>query len=287
MPTEPDLIAAALAEDIGSGDVTTRWFTPDDRQASARIIAKQDCILAGGRLAAEVFSRVDRELQIRLLRQDGDSLRSGDPVLSVTGRAASILTAERTSLNFIQHLSGIASMARRYVDAVAGTGAVILDTRKTTPGLRTVEKAAVAAAGAANHRKGLFDMVMVKDNHLADGLTLSELQASIDKAKAADPSLRIEIEADTLEQAKAFFQLRGVDVVLLDNMPLDVLRAAVRLRPPGIQLEASGGVTLESIRAIAETGVDFISVGAITHSAPSADFSLELAPAGAGPSAEI
>ena len=273
-----DILALALAEDIGPGDITTLWFTPQEKTAGARIIAKQNCVLAGAGVAEEVFTRVDASLNVKLLRRDGDILVAGDPVLAVAGRAASILTAERTALNFIQRLSGVATMARRYVDATVGTGAVILDTRKTTPGMRSLEKAAVAAAGATNHRMGLYDMALVKDNHLATGSSVSDLQKAIGLAKAANPLLRIEIEADTLDQAKAFFEVDGVDIVLLDNMPLDSLREAVRLRPPGILLEASGGVTLETVRAIAETGVDFISVGALTHSAPSVDFSLELEP---------
>lgn len=271
-----DLVGLAIAEDIGSGDVTAKWFTGSVRRASAVVIAKEPCCLAGSGVCAEVFSRVDTGLQITIFEKDGAQLNPGDRVLKVEGSAASILTAERTALNFIQRLSGVASMAKKYVDAVRGTGAVILDTRKTTPGMRLLEKAAVAAGGATNHRTGLYDMVMVKDNHLAAGTTLEEIQAAIDRAKAADPALRIEIEADTLEQAGAFFQLRGVDVVLLDNMPPESLRQAVLQHPPHIRLEASGGITLANIREIAETGVDFISIGAITHSAPSVDFSLEL-----------
>jgi nicotinate-nucleotide pyrophosphorylase (carboxylating) len=219
---------------------------------------------------------VDGTLRVSPVQNDGTDLKPGDPVLRVEGLAASILTAERTSLNFLQRLSGVATMARRYVEAVRGTGAVILDTRKTTPGFRLLEKAAVAAAGATNHRTGLYDMVMVKDNHLAAGTTLENIQSAIRRAKAANPALRIEIEADTVEQAKGFFQLDGVDVVLLDNMSPASLREAVTLRPPHIRLEASGGITLTNIRAVAETGVDFISIGAITHSAPAVDFSLEL-----------
>jgi nicotinate-nucleotide pyrophosphorylase (carboxylating) len=271
-----DIIALALSEDIGGGDVTCRWFTVPGRMAAARIIAKQDCCLAGGHVAAEVFRRVDPALKVGILCSEGAALRAGDVVLEIVGSSASILTAERTALNFIQRLSGVATLARKYVDAVKGSGAVILDTRKTTPGLRILEKAAVAAGGATNHRTGLHDMVMVKDNHLAAGTTLEEIQAAIDRAKSADPALRIEIEADSLDQAVSFFGLRGVDVVLLDNMPQGVMREVVRLRPPGVRLEASGGITLETIREIAETGVDFISVGALTHSAPAVDFSLEL-----------
>jgi len=271
-----DLIDLALAEDIGDGDVTCRWFTGPLRRASARILARQSCCLAGIDVAAEVFRRVDPELSVQVLRKNGALLSDGDRVIEVAGRAASILTAERTALNFVQRLSGVATLTRRYVEAIDGSGATLLDTRKTTPGMRLLEKAAVAAGGASNHRVGLYDMVMIKDNHLAAGTTLAEIQEAIDKAKAERPGLSIEIEADTLDQADGFFGLRGVDVVLLDNMPLESLREAVRRRPDGILLEASGGVTLETIRAIAETGVNFISVGAITHSAPAVDFSLEL-----------
>lgn len=271
----PDLISLALAEDIGPGDVTCEWFTGPDRLARATIIAKQACCLAGCGVAGEVFRRLG--LSARELRPDGAALQNQDPILEVSGSAAAILTAERTALNFVQRLSGVATLARTYVEAVAGTGAVILDTRKTTPGMRVLEKAAVAAGGATNHRAGLYDMVMVKDNHLAAGTTWSGIQAAIDRAKAARPEIRIELEADTLEQADQFFAMRGVDVILLDNMPLELLREAVRRRPPHLRLEASGGVNLQTVRAIAETGVDFISVGALTHSAPAADFSLELA----------
>ena len=271
-----DLIGLALAEDIGSGDVTAKYFTVDMRRASAVIIAKEACCLAGIGACAEVFSRVDGSLRVTILEKDGATLKPGDPVLRVEGLAASILTAERTSLNFLQRLSGVATMAKKYVEAVRGTGAEILDTRKTTPGFRLLEKAAVAAAGATNHRIGLYDMVMVKDNHLAAGTTLEDLQSAIHRAKAANPALRIEIEADTVAQAKDFFQIEGVDVVLLDNMPPDSLREAVALRPPHIRLEASGGITLDNIRAVAKTGVDYISIGAITHSARAVDFSLEL-----------
>jgi len=271
-----DLIGLALSEDIGSGDVTCRWFTDPARRATARIIAKQEACLAGADVCAEVFRRVDPELKIVPVRRNGDALRDGDAVLEISGSAASILTAERTALNFLQRLSGVATLTRKYVAAVAGTRAVILDTRKTTPGFRALEKAAVVAGGATNHRFGLHDMVMIKDNHLASGTEPGKIQAAIDAAKAAAPALRIEIEADSLAQARSFFQLRGVDVVLLDNMPPELLREAVRLRPPHIRLEASGGVTLGTIRTIAETGVDFISVGAMTHSAPAVDFSLEL-----------
>ena len=271
----PDIIDLALAEDIGTGDVTVRFFTDPTATASGRIVTRQVACLAGVDVAAEVFRRIDPTLDIKILRENGDSLRVGDAVLSVSGTAGSLLTAERTALNFIQRLSGTATMARAYVDAIAGTGAKILDTRKTTPGMRALEKAAVAAGGATNHRMGLHDMVMVKDNHLATSGGTQTLQQMIARTRADHPDLRIEIEADTVEQALAFAGLHGVDVILLDNMSLPDLRTVVSARPKGVSLEASGGVTLHTVRAIAETGVDFISIGAMTHSAPSVDFGLD------------
>jgi nicotinate-nucleotide pyrophosphorylase (carboxylating) len=272
----PDLIAWALAEDIGSGDVTAEFFTGPDRRASARIVARQPCVLAGGSVAEEVFRRVDDTLQIVHHRGDGDRLERGDVALTISGRAASLLTAERTALNFLQRLSGVATLTREYVEAVRGTPARILDTRKTTPGWRLLEKAAVASGGAVNHRIGLYDMVMVKDNHLAAGTSLADLQASIRRVRTERPEIRIELEADTLDQVRDFLTLEGVDVILLDNMPPAMLREAVALRKPGLVFEASGGITLETIRSVAETGVDFISVGALTHSAKAVDLSMEL-----------
>lgn len=272
----PDIITLALTEDIGAGDVTVRHFTLAESCSTARIVARQACCLAGVEVGREIFTRVDPALVVTCLRIDGDTLAPGDAVLEVSGPTGSILTAERTALNFMQRLCGVATMTRRYVDAVAGTGVTLLDTRKTTPGLRLLEKAAVVAGGGTNHRLGLHDMVMLKDNHLAAGTDMARLQSDIDAAKAA--GLRVEIEADTLDQVRTFFALRHVDVILLDNMSLEQMREAVRLRPAHIQLEASGGVTLASIRDIAQTGVNFISVGALTHSAPSVDLSLEMQP---------
>ncbi len=275
----PDLIALALAEDIGGGDVTTEFFTDPARRATARIVARQPCVLAGVEVAAEVFRRVDHELRIALHHTGGAALQRGGVAMSVSGKAASLLAAERTALNFLQRLSGVATLTRAYVSAITGTPAKILDTRKTTPGWRLLEKAAVAAGGGVNHRIGLYDMVMVKDNHLAAGTSLPGLQEAIHRARAARPEIRIELEADTLDQVRDFLTLDGVDVILLDNMPPAVLRQAVALRKPGMVFEASGGVTLETIREIAETGVDFISVGALTHSAAAVDFSMELSEA--------
>jgi nicotinate-nucleotide pyrophosphorylase (carboxylating) len=272
------LIDLALAEDIGSGDITAAFFTKPGASARAHIVARQEGCVSGLDIAEEVFHRVDSTLAVQKRRTEGDSFSPGDIVLEVSGSAASILTAERTALNFLQRLSGVATLARQFVATVRGTGAEILDTRKTTPGYRTLEKRAAAAGGVRNHRMGLHDMFLVKDNHLATGLDPALLQEMIDRARAAHPEAKLEIEADTLKQATSFFALRGVDFVLLDNMSLADLREAVRLCPPHIRLEASGGVNLSTIRAIAETGVHFISVGAITHSAPAVDFGLDFLP---------
>jgi nicotinate-nucleotide pyrophosphorylase (carboxylating) len=270
-----DVITLALEEDIGGGDVTVECFCGEGAWAKAAVVAREGGCLAGGGVALEVLRRVDPGLRARVLLADGAVFQRGDTVLEVEGAAGSILTAERTMLNFLQRLSGVATMARRFVDAVEGTGARILDTRKTTPGFRMLEKAAVAAAGAVNHRIGLHDMFLVKDNHLAVGGWRKVTAGMVAKAREAHPGARVELEADTLEQAVAFFAIPGVDVVMLDNMSLEDMREAVRLKPPGVLLEASGGVTLRTVRGIAETGVDFISVGAMTHSAPAIDFGLD------------
>ena len=280
MPAAPhDPIALALAEDIGSGDATVEFFIDPMQTAAARIFAREPAVVAGATVAAEVFSRVDPSLGMSIERADGVSVANGETILTVHGRAGSILTGERVALNFLQRLSGVATLTRRFVDAVAGTPAKILDTRKTTPGLRALEKAAVVAGGGTNHRMGLYDMVMVKDNHLLAESAAPALQAAIDRVRAERPGLRIELEADTLAQVKAFLALHGVDVILLDNMPPADLRAAVALGAGHpVQFEASGGVNLDTVRAIAETGVQWISVGALTHSARAIDFSLEFLP---------
>lgn len=271
-----DPIAAALAEDVGDGDATVEYFIDPAQQAAARIFAKEPLTLAGVQTAVEVFQRVEPTLRVEIARNDGSRLNAGDTALTIHGRAGGILTGERVALNFLQRLSGVATLTRQFVDATEGTGARILDTRKTTPGLRVLEKAAVRAGGGHNHRMGLFDMVMVKDNHLLASSQASALQMAIDRAHAARPGLRIELEADTLAQVRTFLSLEGVDVILLDNMSLDELRQAVALGTgTSVQFEASGGVNLQTIAAIAKTGVQWISVGALTHSARAVDFSLE------------
>jgi nicotinate-nucleotide pyrophosphorylase (carboxylating) len=271
-----DPIAIALAEDIGPGDLTSHYFVEAERRA-ARIFSKESAVAAGVETAVEVFRRVDPGIEIKIVRGSGSRLEKNESVLEIRGMAASILTAERVALNFIQRLSGIATLTRRFVDAVAGHKARILDTRKTTPGLRALEKAAVVAGGGMNHRFGLYDMVMVKDNHLAAAANrLDHLQRAIQRFHQEKPGYRLELEADTLDQVRRFLTLMGVDVILLDNMPPAEMAEAVRLGAGKLQFEASGGVTLESVAEIAATGVDFISVGALTHSAPAVDFSLEL-----------
>ena len=270
-----DPIDTALAEDIGSGDVTSQFFVGPGH-ATARIFVKEQAIAAGVETAAEVFRRVDRQAEVEIVAASGSALSSGDTVLHVHAAARSILTAERVALNFVQRLSGIATLTRHFVDAVSAHKTCILDTRKTTPGLRALEKAAVRAGGGVNHRFGLFDMVMLKDNHLALTGGVESLRAALAQFRAEHPGVRVELEADTIEQVREFLRIEGVDVILLDNMTPGQLREAVALGHGRVQFEASGGVTLDTVASIAATGVDFISVGALTHSARSIDFSLEL-----------
>lgn len=271
------LIDLALAEDIGSGDVTSEFFVPKDRKARAFVVAKSEGVVAGVEVAAEVFRRVDPETDVNILLKDGASIAPGAYVMEITGMARAVLTAERTAINFLQRLSGVASKAQQFVDAVRGTGATIIDTRKTTPGWRSLEKAAVVAGGAQNHRMGLYDRAMVKDNHLVVQHEASALQEAIVRLKAAHPEVGVELEADSLEQVETFLGMEGVDYILLDNMRNGQIRQAVELRGSreAPRLEASGGVTLDTVRGIAETGVEFISVGALTHSATALDLSLE------------
>ena len=271
-----ELIRLALAEDIGAGDVTVRYFVPAEARARAVILAKEPGVLAGVALAEAVFRAVDPGITVVVKKSDGDRLEVNDVVLELSGPAGSILTAERTALNFLQRLSGIATQTAAYVKAVAGTGTGILDTRKTTPGWRWLEKAAVRAGGGTNHRIGLYDMVMVKDNHLPKAGGLTGLQAGIAALQVAHPGMKVELEADTVQQVRAFLTLRGVSFILLDNMSLEEMRECVGLaQGSGVKLEASGGITLERLPEIAATGVDFISSGALTHSVKALDLSLD------------
>ena len=276
-PTQHDPIAIALAEDIGSGDLTSRYFTGTESRR-ARIFAKEEAVVAGAETAAEVFGRVDPKTRVRICANSGSRVKSGDTVIEITGAVCSILTAERVALNFLQRLSGVATLTAQFVKAVGRRNTRILDTRKTTPGLRALEKAAVVAGGGVNHRFGLYDMVMVKDNHLLASGRAAELQETISRFRKKHPGIRVELEADTLDQVRDFLAMSGVDVILLDNMNLKQMAAAVKLGKGRVQFEASGGVSLKTVGAIATTGVDFISAGVLTHSARAMDFSLELLP---------
>lgn len=270
------LIEMALAEDIGDGDVTSHYFTPEEGRACAYVTVRKDGVISGVELAARVFSRVDPSLDVEILIQDGNRVAAGALVIRVEGAARSILTAERTALNFLQRLSGVATLTATYVDKIKGTNAKILDTRKTTPGYRLLEKQAVVHGGGMNHRIGLYDRVMVKDNHLVAEGGVPELEASLGRLKAEKPSIPVELEADNLDQVRDFLEL-GVDYILLDNMTPEQLMKAIELRGDFDmpRFEASGGVNLDTIREIAETGVDYISVGALTHSAPALDVGLD------------
>ena len=272
-----DPIAIALAEDVGSGDITSEAFVPSTMQALGRIVARERAVVAGSETAAEVFRRIDPRLHIEVLQRDGTAMMGGETILEVRGAARSILTAERVALNFLQRLSGVATLTRHFVEGAGKSKAQILDTRKTTPGLRALEKAAVVAGGGANHRFGLYDMVLVKDNHLMAAPGVSSLTAAIERIRRERPDVRIEVEADRLEQVRTFLEIEGIDVILLDNMAPAEMREAVAIgKKKGVKFEASGGVTLKNIRQIAGTGVDYVSVGALTHSAPAVDLSLEL-----------
>jgi len=270
------LIDLALREDIGAGDVTTNYLVAANEQASARILAKERAVVAGSEVAAEVFRRVDPELRVEILQQDGAAVTGGTTVLEIRGRARSILTAERVALNFLQRLSGVATLTREFVEAAGPNGAKILDTRKTTPGMRRFEKAAVVAGGGKNHRFGLHDMVLVKDNHLLARPGLARLSAAIERLRAEHPDLRIEVEADNLDQVRTLLEIKGVEVILLDNMRGAEMREAVAIGKGKVKFEASGGINLRNVRQVTASGVDYVSIGALTHSARAVDFSLEL-----------
>ncbi len=270
-----DLIRMALAEDLGErGDVTSLTTLASGTRAKARILAKAEGVLAGLPLVTQVFSEKDGGVQVRLIKGDGERVTAGELLCEVEGRAATLMGAERTALNFLQHLSGIATMTRRFVDAVAGTGATILDTRKTTPGLRRLEKYAVRMGGGSNHRMGLHDALLIKENHIAaaGGITAALLRV---RACSAAAGLPVIIEVERLPQLDEALGL-APQHILLDNMSLGELREAVVRTNGRVRLEASGNMTLERVPAVAATGVDFISVGALTHSAPALDCSMRM-----------
>jgi len=266
-----DLIQRALDEDLGGGDLTSRAVVPEGSLATGVVIAKADGIAAGVDVAAAVFAAVDRELSVESRAADGDRVAAGDELLALSGDARAILAGERVALNLLGRLSGVATLTARYVAAVDGTRTRILDTRKTTPGMRALEKAAVVAGGGTSHRFGLYDAILVKENHVrvAGGVGEAARRALAD----APEGVVVEIEVESLDELDEALAA-GIGRVLLDNMDPDLLRAAVERTAGRAELEASGGITLETARAVAETGVDFISVGALTHSAPALDVSL-------------
>jgi nicotinate-nucleotide pyrophosphorylase (carboxylating) len=265
------VVATALAEDVGEGDVTTEATVDEDAIGSAQLLVKEPGVVCGLAAAEAVFHALDPDVRFEALVEEGAVVQHSVAVARVEGSERAILTGERTALNFLGRLSGVATLTRRYVDAVAGTGVAILDTRKTTPGLRLLEKHAVACGGGRNHRFGLDDGVLVKDNHLR---AAGSLQVAVERIRATT-YLPIEVECDTLAQVSEALAA-GADAILLDNMTPDGLLAAVVVTKGRARLEASGGITLENVRAVAETGVDEISIGALTHSARSLDVSLEL-----------
>ncbi|HMQ31260.1 MAG TPA: carboxylating nicotinate-nucleotide diphosphorylase [Chloroflexaceae bacterium] len=272
-----DVVARALAEDVGAGDLTTLAAVPAEARAEAAFVFREAGVVCGLPVARAGFAAADPGLTLEARVEEGARVERGAVVATVAGPARGLLTGERVALNLLQRMSGVATLAARYVEAVAGTGARILDTRKTTPGLRALEKYAVRVGGATNHRYGLYDGVMLKDNHLAilaaQGLGLAE---AIGRARAAvGPMVAVEVEVESVEQAAAA-AAAGADMILLDNMPPAQLRAAVAAVAGRARTEASGGITLETIRAVAEAGVDFISVGALTHSARALDIGLDI-----------
>jgi len=267
------VVAAALEEDDARYDITTAATVLSDRRARCRLVSRQTGVLAGLALAHEAFEQLDKTVTIRVEHQDGSRVDAKNPVMFLSGHARALLSAERVALNFVQRLSGIATLTSRYVDAIAGTGAHILDTRKTTPGWRRLEKYAVRCGGGLNHRMNLSSSVLIKDNHLAsvDG----DIALAVQRARSVGPAgIKIEVECDRIEQVRLAIDA-GADVIMLDNMGLADLREAVKLVEGRAVTEASGGVTLDKVKAIAETGVNWISVGALTHSAPALDLALD------------
>ena len=276
-PQVQQLIDQTLAEDLGWGDVTTEALVPDTQQGKASIIARAKGIIAGTEIAKQVFLKVDSKLKMDILIKDGTQVKPGDVIARIEGKISSTLKGERVALNFLQRLSGIASETARYVESVTGLPVNITDTRKTTPGLRTLEKYAVQIGGGKNHRMHLGDGILIKDNHLAalrkEGLSIKEIVARA--RQKALPEMKIEIEVKTTKEAIEAAEA-GADVIMLDNMNLEDMRQAVQLIKGRALIEASGGINLERVRAVAETGVDLISIGALTHSPKALDISLEL-----------
>lgn len=266
-------VRAALAEDVGTGDVTTESTVPEGQRSRAKIVAKENGVIAGLKVAEAVFRELDPDIEVKFRVIDGERVVSGDLIVELKGGTRAILTGERVALNFLARLSGIATMTARYANVLQGTGAVLLDTRKTTPGLRLLEKYAVVAGGGANHRIGLWDMALIKENHIT---AAGGIGPAVSSVRSSYPDLAIEVEVRNLDELNAALEV-GVDRVMLDNMSTDEMRQAIRasgVHEHPADVEISGGVTLESLGAVAELGPAFISVGALTHSAPALDLSL-------------
>ena len=266
------LVRSALAEDVGSGDVTTMSLIPQDSFASGVIVAKEPLVVAGVDLAIASFRELEKSIDFSVEVLDGQDGDFFQPLIRIHGPARALLTAERTALNFVQRLSGIATLTAKFVQQVSGTNTKILDTRKTVPGWRVLEKYAVACGGGINHRFGLYDQVMIKDNHLV--AVGGNIKKAVKCARENYPKLKIEVEADTVEQAKTAAEA-GADIILLDNMSCEELIQSIELISGRSKTEASGGITMDTVREIAETGVDYISIGALTHSAPAVDIGFD------------
>ncbi|HQT90456.1 MAG TPA: carboxylating nicotinate-nucleotide diphosphorylase [Candidatus Kryptobacter bacterium] len=266
-----EIIRRALAEDIGGGDVTTNSIVSPDSEVSGRFIAKSAGVVAGWDVVRATFRLVDERVKLFQSVSDGTEVKGGESIGKITGPGRAILSGERVALNFLQRMSGIATATRRFVEAAAGTRAVILDTRKTAPGLRVLDKLAVRIGGASNHRTGLYDMVLIKDNHIAEAGRITEAVRRVKKSHAAN--LKMEVEVRTLDELREAVEL-GVDRILLDNMSIPEMRRAVKIVRGRVPLEASGNMNIRRITAVAATGVDFISVGALTHSVIAMDISL-------------
>ncbi len=266
------IIDTALHEDIGIGDITTETIIGDTLFASGIIRVKEDAVVAGLAIAEQIFKRLDPGVKISYNTKDGESVKNGQILAKIMGRASSLLKSERTALNFLMRLSGIATITRLYVEEIKGTGVVLLDTRKTTPGLRIVEKYAVRAGGGTNHRFGLFDGILIKDNHIK---VAGSIKDAIKRIQRAKPYHKVEVEVKDIVELKEAIR-SGADIVLLDNMDLKMLKQAIPLAKGRVQTEVSGNITLKNIKAVAELGPDFISTGAITHSAKSIDISMKL-----------
>jgi len=268
-----DLIKRALEEDIGHADITTAYLIPREQQATGIFYAKSSGIVAGVNVCQMVFAHLDPDIQFDILKSDGDEITSGDTIAVVRGRAASLLTGERIALNFLQRLSGIASKTRAMVETIKYHKAELVDTRKTTPGLRVLEKYAVSVGGARNHRFGLYDGVMIKDNHIK---AVGGIQKAVSTVRSKVPhTLKIEVEVETIEQLQEALEARA-DIIMLDNMDLEMIKKAVEIVDGKVPLEASGGISEDNIVEVAKTGIDFISVGALTHSAVSLDISFDI-----------